>query len=418
MIETKLIEKRPSAISSLSPSLFLLEQNTVNMSAAPANINSMTISSSDAQEFTLEIPVWVQGKRKWVTGITKKTTFDDLIYALCAQADLLKSSDITNSSSSSSNAIAGYAIAECIQSGPLPPAPVVASPTSNEADVEVSLITQRVIKGRTKVIKAHKAWQFDQLPLTILHLISVDAPTSASRFRSRIFRRFLSSKSSTHTPPSSCPPDGPNHQQLLQHFQANSTILERQKRLLDYLEEKIHHEEHLAHSTVVNINDVSRLFSTPFNQPDQLIFATQLCNSILSMQERVDEKTASLNHVEQAISHELNQALHQPYDILPQLHTLTINEPDLIALKNSIYRSRELSRIQSKEMHDLDLSLREADLSLGSKYDELKYLEYESSSSSKTLSSTPTPTFHMIQRPVVTTNRRRRTIRSSIRSAR
>ena len=414
MIETKLIEKRPSAISSLS--LLLLEQNTVNMSAAPGNINIMTHSSSDAQEFTLEIPVWVQGKRKWVTGITKKTTFDDLIYALCAQADLLKSSDITNSSS---NATAGYAIAECIQSGP----PPVASSTSNEADVEVSLITQRVIKGRTKVIKAHKAWQFDQLPLTILHLISIDAPTSASRFRSRIFRRFLSSKSSLAALTSSASDsstlsksggslDEPNHQQLLQHFQANSTILERQKRLLDYLEEKIHHEEHLAHSTVVNVNDVSRLFSTPFDQPDQLVFATQLCNSILSMQERVDEKTANLNHVEQAISHELNQALHQPYDILPRLHTLAINEPDhsptdLIALKNSIYRSRELSRIQAKEMHDLDLSLREAELSLGSKYDELKYLEYESaaaSSNSKTVSSTPTPTFHMIQQPPIVTD--------------
>ncbi|CAF4372467.1 unnamed protein product, partial [Rotaria magnacalcarata] len=73
-------------------------------------------NSSDSNEVTLEIPVWVSGKRKWVTGITKKTTFDDLIYALLAQADLLKSSDMASSSSNSS--IAGYAIAECIQSTP------------------------------------------------------------------------------------------------------------------------------------------------------------------------------------------------------------------------------------------------------------------------------------------------------------
>ncbi|CAF5108104.1 unnamed protein product, partial [Rotaria socialis] len=69
-------------------------------------------SSSDANELTVEIPVWVHGKRKWVTGITKKTTFDDLIYALLAQADLIKTSGIANSSA---NNITGYAIAECTQ---------------------------------------------------------------------------------------------------------------------------------------------------------------------------------------------------------------------------------------------------------------------------------------------------------------
>ncbi|CAF4640900.1 unnamed protein product, partial [Rotaria magnacalcarata] len=77
--------------------------------------------------------------------------------------------------------------------------------------------------------------------------------------------------------------------------------------------------------------------------------------------------------------------LHQQhYDVLPITITDNPNSSsnDLLTLKNSIYRSRELSRIQSKEMHDLDLSLREAEILLGSKYDELKYLEYETSSNS------------------------------------
>jgi len=50
---------------------------------------------------------------------------------------------------------------------------------------------------------------------------------------------------------------------------------------------------------------------------------------------------------------------------------------DMTTLKNSIYRSREVTRLQCKEMHDLDLSLREADILIGSKYDELKYLQYD-----------------------------------------
>ena len=81
--------------------------------------------------------------------------------------------------------------------------------------------------------------------------------------------------------------------------------------------------------------------------------------------------------------------LHQQhYDTLPSSLASTSNDNsslanDLISLKNSIYRSRELSRIQSKEMHDLDLSLREMEVLIASKYDELKALEYETSSTSR-----------------------------------
>ena len=140
------------------------------------------------------------------------------------------------------------------------------------------------------------------------------------------------------------------------------------------------------------MTDVQRLFSHRFEQDDQLIFATQLCNSILTMQERLEEKTNILYAVEQAISNELNHVLHQQhYDTLPNLSVNVSSQPsnpnetnDLISLKNSIYRSRELSRIQSKEMHDLDLSLREIDVPLASKYELLKSLEYETPSRSIT----------------------------------
>jgi hypothetical protein len=53
--------------------------------------------------------------------------------------------------------------------------------------------------------------------------------------------------------------------------------------------------------------------------------------------------------------------------------------------------------MQSKEMHDLDLSLREAELLLGIKYDELKYLEYETSSNSMIRSRSLTPNLNSTQ---------------------
>ncbi|CAF1196990.1 unnamed protein product [Rotaria sordida] len=369
------------------------------MTTTTNNLKSIT-NSSDTNELTLEIPVWVNGKRKWVTGITKKTTFDDLIYALLAQADLLKSSDITNSSS---NNITGYAIAECIQS----------TPSSTE-----SVITQRIFKGRSKVIKAHKNWQFDKLPLTILHLISTSSLTdnnnnnnhsSTTKFRSKLFRRFLPSKEINQ--------EEFLHQKLLNNYQENLNILERQKRLLNYLDEQIHQTEKFSSNnttSIVNLNDVSHLLSSsssskPIKQ-EQLILATQLCNSIFNIQEHIDEKTNILYAVEQAISNELNYVLHQQhYDTLPLNITTdnTNSSNDLLTLKNSIYRSRELSRIQSKEMHDLDLSLREAEILIGSKYDELKYLEYETSPNSIIRSRSLTPNINLTQKLTIDGQRQR-----------
>lgn len=402
------------------------------MSTTTAASSSNT-SSLDVGELTLEIPVWVNGKRKWVTGITKKTTFDDLIYALLAQADLLKTCGVSNPSSST---ITGYAIAECVQ--------LTATTSSGPGDADApSLITQRIIKGRGKVIKAYKNWQFDKLPLTILHLISTasfaELNSSTSKFRSKIFRRFLSGKSqpfasistSLISPSQSdsslmsmahtqCQAQTAAYRQKsLADFQENLNIIERQKRLLDYLDEKIHQAEAFSSPVAkaaprspfspdapalstneVSLSDVSRLFSHQIDQQEPLIFATQLCNSILNMQERIDEKTNILYAVEQAISNELNHVLHQQhYDTLPSMLPPASNDTnaqvsnDLLSLKNSIYRSRELSRIQSKEMHDLDLSLREAEILLASKYDELKYLEYETSSNVMTSSRCVTPNY-------------------------
>jgi len=214
-------------------------------------------------------------------------------------------------------------------------------------------------------------------------------------FVQKFFVVFLSSKGIQH--------EEPIHQKLLNNYYENLNILERQKRLLDYLDQKIHQAEKSSSSSsssssniVVTLNDVSRLLSSskPIEQ-EQLILATQLCNSIFNIQEHINEKTNISYAVEQAISNELN---HVHYDTLPiNILDNTNSSNDLITLKNSIYRSRESSRMQSKEMHDLDLSLREAEILLGSKYDELKYLEYETSSNTMTKSRSLTPNINLIK---------------------
>ncbi|CAF1525093.1 unnamed protein product, partial [Didymodactylos carnosus] len=215
--------------------------------------NNISKSLNGDEEVTLEIPVWVQGKRKWVTGITKKTTFDDLIYALLQQADLL-----TNN-----NGISGFAIAECIQ--------IVSSSLSskdNTPSINDSLVTQRIIKGRLKVMKSFKNWQFDKLPLTILQLITTKQSSIDNKFRTKV-KKFLSTKTlttnqsiSSSFSETSIPytlgivkPTLPklsqssssspiSSQQQLNELYECSNVLERQQRLLNYLDEKIHQTQY------------------------------------------------------------------------------------------------------------------------------------------------------------------------------
>ncbi|CAF5115823.1 unnamed protein product, partial [Rotaria socialis] len=79
-------------------------------------------------------------------------------------------------------------------------------------------------------------------------------------------------------------------------------ILERQKRLLNYLDEQIHQVEKTSSKSnpIVSLNDVSHLLASKPIQQEQLILATQLCNSIFNIQEHIDEKTNVLHGIEQA----------------------------------------------------------------------------------------------------------------------
>lgn len=75
----------------------------------------------------LEIPIWVKGTQKWVTGLTKRTTCDDVIYALLYQEGLHETANTS-----------AYAIFE------------------KWKEVE------RPLQGRTKIIKVWRTWGAEQ----------------------------------------------------------------------------------------------------------------------------------------------------------------------------------------------------------------------------------------------------------------
>lgn len=73
----------------------------------------------------LEIPVWVKGTQKWVTGLTKRTTCDDVIYALLYQDG-------------------------------------VQHRTSEYAIFEKWREVERPLQGRTKIVKVWRTWGAEQ----------------------------------------------------------------------------------------------------------------------------------------------------------------------------------------------------------------------------------------------------------------
>lgn len=73
----------------------------------------------------LEIPVWVKGTQKWVTGLTKRTTCDDVIYALLYQDGIQHR-------------------------------------TSEYAIFEKWREVERPLQGRTKIVKVWRTWGAEQ----------------------------------------------------------------------------------------------------------------------------------------------------------------------------------------------------------------------------------------------------------------
>jgi len=106
----------------------------------------------------IEIPIWVRGTQKWVTGLTKRTTCDDVIYALHYQDGM---HEHVNTSA--------YAIFE------------------KWREVE------RPLQGRTKIVKVWRTWGADQcnvhLSMKKLDELEFSGEFSLTRRRKRSRRK-------------------------------------------------------------------------------------------------------------------------------------------------------------------------------------------------------------------------------------
>jgi hypothetical protein len=136
------------------------------MPITPASVTSNTSSNSNGsiqqpptnstiqQQATqqsianAEIPIYISDKKKWVTGISKKTTINDLIFAILKQCQLIDTNSNANNSALLLEQIASkYVLIEL---------ETFYDPTANSSEERCKI--QRILNNDTKVYKNLSRW--------------------------------------------------------------------------------------------------------------------------------------------------------------------------------------------------------------------------------------------------------------------
>lgn len=123
-----------------------------NMSLINNTSTTPTQISSSALIANAEIPIWVADKKKWVTGISKKTTINDLIFAILKQCQINaphRPNEGENSLQSMQYVLVEYNFEPSSQD--------TITTTISE---QVVLTSQRVLNGDSKVYKFLAKWSF------------------------------------------------------------------------------------------------------------------------------------------------------------------------------------------------------------------------------------------------------------------
>lgn len=169
--------------NTLSPSLSSSAGGGLNNNTnQPPSTTTITTTTAQA-----EIPIWVADKKKWVTGISKKTTVNDLIYAILKQCQIIPPPFHSNEST----AVPSY---DMISSQY-----VLVENHQPQSDSQPS---QRILNGDSKVYKYLSKWS--QTPTVVNNKTQTTANNSGILLK--ILQRepinVENSSNSETTPPS------------------------------------------------------------------------------------------------------------------------------------------------------------------------------------------------------------------------
>ncbi|RNA22567.1 hypothetical protein BpHYR1_046939 [Brachionus plicatilis] len=369
-----------------------------------------------------EIPIWVADRKKWVTGISKKTTINDLIYAILKQCQLVSDSAHTDSSATIEQIGSQYALTEYQY-----------EPSAESPEAEFVLSSQRVLDGDSKVYKHLSKWSqiatSNSLMLKILQREQIsDGPSetpvqpSHNSLAHKLLKKIgvnsnsnLNRNVMVHSNSVSALgqvsyrlvdvklPNGKGTCATLKPAEASAdthrtilfnTIIERENRLkkqkdkfslLDELlresekKTKVVYESYnslgnsSAGSNLVELNDIychfPEMCTHNINEVEDF---TYKCCQLFKLDEAIQSQKQVLNNCELDLQRELNNQ-NQFGSILNQ--SMVSNEcPEVVELRKEVNNSREQTRIQCKQLHDLDHKMRQSEQNLMLKEQELNQL--------------------------------------------
>jgi len=131
---------------------------------------------------------------------------------------------------------------------------------------------------------------------------------------------------------------------------------------------------------LIDLNDIYCYFPEMCtHQLKEVEDFTSMCGQLFNLDEAIKSQKQLLNNLEFDLQRELNQQQHQqssnqePTRSQSALNLLN-DSPETIELRQEVYMSREQTRLQCKQLHDLDLRMRQSEQSLMHKEQQLQQL--------------------------------------------
>jgi hypothetical protein len=170
-----------------------------NASTSTAATTTSTSNNTNANNVAnAEIPIWVADKKKWVTGISKKTTVNDLIFAI------LKQCQIVGNAGASSNQLDQIANQYVLVEYQFEPDSSTNTPNNTSTNQQSSnsfvMTSQRIYNGDSKVYKYLNKWsQTTHSTSSLTQTTSTNTSNSNSNVMLKILQRESNSNELTQS---------------------------------------------------------------------------------------------------------------------------------------------------------------------------------------------------------------------------
>lgn len=312
----------------------------------------------------IEIPVWVEGTQKWVTGLTKRTTCDDVIYALLYQEGKHDHDSTDN-----------YTMYE------------------RWRDVE------RPLQGRTKIIKIWRAWGAEQYNVQLTMKHNQESDEYAEFLHQRRRHHHRRSRHKTRTDRRSRSDEEDKYQSTNDRLKSMENlaklVITQERKLhdihyrikntdtrIDGIETDMHYtrmaengQDYLQNAYLENGLDDSMDEFIRNVDPENLEMYIQFCERVIELENRIQTETSKIEDLSSQVqenSH--NEAFYENIEAAKVEENLEVELSNLQAELNRMVSANMMQKYQAVE---ISKEIDQCDRSLTHKLNTISQLQHE-----------------------------------------